>query len=532
MVTSGEDARRTSFSGPPHTDDTHHQPTTPADALTSNSNDNTSQDRFNRDAPPHTSIANSTILGEEEDESSFSDLPELRPLGRSLTLFKVKPETASRDSNALRATLRAFYKYARNDTLVARRRQALEFATQFFKNPELLDLKTLDRSICRRNFVYANKLLDQLLGENLRFPLTASKARELKLLPGAGVLSVDPIYVIKVSHQLEAMGQAALRSFKRAGQQLPEVPTWPQEAGSAGIEFLLENDFEIMGITYRAQVEHYMNTLCELHDFGTGESKLLDILCETEPNPYVPTNSRRRDNSPPRSFATDSISNSVWNRRQDALAPDIRGTASYSHSSRPPGSYSLPQQSRRVREMWKDGDDSDHSGSAVTKRKGRGGDPEDDPSDSSDDEGNGRRPRRRGTDRRGERAPRASDTHPSSNSYLKDLVSKFRFDMKLKFENVPTWDGNTENIMQWINEVNDLARHNDEVRIQLGSIVPRRLTSTAKRWYYSLPREHRSDLEKDWRFLREEIAGFYMNWKWSEEVRRKATRATYREPGH
>ncbi|KAK1217603.1 hypothetical protein PQX77_019739 [Marasmius sp. AFHP31] len=86
--------------------------------------------------------------------------------------------------------------------------------------------------------------------------------------------------------------------------------------------------------------------------------------------------------------------------------------------------------------------------------------------------------------------------------------------------------------MQWITEINDLAKYGKEVRKQLGSVVPRRLRDSAKSWYYSLPRDHRIELEKDWKLLREEIGGYYMNRKWSENLQKQANRATYRDSGN
>ncbi|KAJ8073668.1 hypothetical protein PM082_011946 [Marasmius tenuissimus] len=275
MVNTTDSPRRGSFPGDFQQDNPQsQQPPAMHDNVQLFNNDYTASGTLNRDAPPHLpadahTTAHTTTLGEEEEEETGTILPELRSLGRSLTLFKGKADAAVKDPDGLKSTLRATHKYSRNKALNSRRKRALEIAAAFFKNPGLQELDTLDRSLAKRNFVFVNKLLDQLLGECLRIPLTASKARELKLEPGTGVLSVDPILVIRTSHQLEAMGKAALRSFKLAGQRLPEAPTWPQEAGSAGTEFLLPQDFEIMGIAYRAQVEHYITALCDLHNFAT-----------------------------------------------------------------------------------------------------------------------------------------------------------------------------------------------------------------------------------------------------------------------
>ncbi|THU99502.1 hypothetical protein K435DRAFT_586953, partial [Dendrothele bispora CBS 962.96] len=98
-------------------------------------------------------------------------------------------------------------------------------------------------------------------------------------------------------------------------------------------------------------------------------------------------------------------------------------------------------------------------------------------------------------------------------------------------DQIPSWNGDTDLIFRWFREVNDLAKY-PEVRKELGTVVPRRLQGNAKNWYYSLPLQHRKEIETDWRLLRRTIAEYYMNRKWSESTRRKANRAYYRESGH
>ena len=85
-------------------------------------------------------------------------------------------------------------------------------------------------------------------------------------------------------------------------------------------------------------------------------------------------------------------------------------------------------------------------------------------------------------------------------------------------DSIPTWNGDTNIIVQWINEINDIAKFSSEIRCLLGSMVPQRLVGSTKTWYYSLPRKDRNELEQDWKKLREAIAEYYMNWKWAETM--------------
>ena len=50
-------------------------------------------------------------------------------------------------------------------------------------------------------------------------------------------------------------------------------------------------------------------------------------------------------------------------------------------------------------------------------------------------------------------------------------------------------------------------------------------------WYYSLPRTYRDQCEKNWDTLRNAIASYFMNRKWLDQMKGKANKAYYREPG-
>ncbi|THU94745.1 hypothetical protein K435DRAFT_605858, partial [Dendrothele bispora CBS 962.96] len=100
------------------------------------------------------------------------------------------------------------------------------------------------------------------------------------------------------------------------------------------------------------------------------------------------------------------------------------------------------------------------------------------------------------------------------------------------FDQVPTWNGDVNLIVQWKKEVNYIARYSKDIRRQLGSVVPRQLLGNAKTWYYSLPKNYRTRVETDWKHLRTAIVEYFMYCKWAETMRRKANRASYRETGH
>lgn len=86
-----------------------------------------------------------------------------------------------------------------------------------------------------------------------------------------------------------------------------------------------------------------------------------------------------------------------------------------------------------------------------------------------------------------------------------------QFDMKLKTEAIPTWDGNPDTLRRWFLKLNSLARRLDIIFKQLGTLVPTRLTGSAETWYYSQGTETRERVETNWGTLRTAIGEYYMN---------------------
>ncbi|KAJ3832228.1 hypothetical protein F5878DRAFT_666765 [Lentinula raphanica] len=107
-----------------------------------------------------------------------------------------------------------------------------------------------------------------------------------------------------------------------------------------------------------------------------------------------------------------------------------------------------------------------------------------------------------------------------------------RFDIKLKPDLIPTWDGDMEKIITWETQLNDLAKRSSIVRKQLGYLVPTRLQDQAENWYYSLSERRRTELEVDWPTLRNGINRYYMNRKWMDDQKISANKATYRDSSH
>jgi hypothetical protein len=81
-------------------------------------------------------------------------------------------------------------------------------------------------------------------------------------------------------------------------------------------------------------------------------------------------------------------------------------------------------------------------------------------------------------------------------------VKSYHFDLKLKPEMVPQWDGNANTLARWLNKINCLANGSTDVHQELKKIVPQRFTSSAETWYYSIPDYECVKAKVNWSCLR------------------------------
>ena len=169
-------------------------------------------------------------------------------------------------------------------------------------------------------------------------------------------------------------------------------------------------------------------------------------------------------------------------------------------------------------------DSSDEIVSTIQRPKG----PPNPPSDSSDsDESNADKGPPKIPPRSSKRPP-AIPTKPKEELNPKT----YHFDMKLKPETVPTWDGNENTLARWIEKVGQLANTSPDIFKELGKVVPRRFINSAETWYFSIPPKNRQPMEQDWGTLKTAIADYWMNHSWLEDQKFRANNARYRETGY
>jgi hypothetical protein len=108
----------------------------------------------------------------------------------------------------------------------------------------------------------------------------------------------------------------------------------------------------------------------------------------------------------------------------------------------------------------------------------------------------------------------------------------YHFNVKLKLESVPQWDGNPDILARWISKINCLTNNSPEIKEELGKIVPWRLTNFAKTWYYSIPDAECVRMKENWTTLKKAILEYWMNHHWLEKQKLRANKARFRETGH
>ncbi|KAI0079331.1 hypothetical protein K474DRAFT_1567841, partial [Panus rudis PR-1116 ss-1] len=97
---------------------------------------------------------------------------------------------------------------------------------------------------------------------------------------------------------------------------------------------------------------------------------------------------------------------------------------------------------------------------------------------------------------------------------------------------VPSWDGNTDKLAQWITRLNDIADRSPTIRVQLGSVASDRFTDRAQQWWCSLSVLDRQKFRASWDNLRDAVGEYWMNLAWVDKTREQARRARYRDYKH
>lgn len=125
-----------------------------------------------------------------------------------------------------------------------------------------MKLTPAPRRIFKSIFPKETRALENLISQHLVGEVKGGKqwTAEIEDLPGSSqviVYSLEAQPFVQLGYALQKIQAAARPAFRLAGRRLPELPYWG-DFGDVGAEFYSPSDFEILVISYRAQVEHFL----------------------------------------------------------------------------------------------------------------------------------------------------------------------------------------------------------------------------------------------------------------------------------
>ena len=323
--------------------------------------------------------------------------------------------------------------------------------------------------------------------------------------------ALQRIILVNLNQQLRAHREQVEEDLIMTGDGIPSIPRWGL-TGKAD-EFWNANDFEILGACYRHEVENFLAYLSDHHEFPTTRGEAKAKPRTTSPGTPAESVSERLPVIP----TSPVIAAPVFAPGEADSISRFQRPSTLSYTFRTPGNFNSsvfghPTQnmsSKALQELFRlKGSKKDQTGqvmvgspsptTSVMQAKGNasGGapGPGDSDGDDSDDEGGNRPPRSPRAPRQARRNPFERQSNQSGEATPitpHKMPTEPQFDMKLKTEAIPTWDGNPDTLRRWFLKLNSLARRSDIIFKQLGTLVPTRLTGSAETWYYSQGTETR-----------------------------------------
>jgi len=108
----------------------------------------------------------------------------------------------------------------------------------------------------------------------------------------------------------------------------------------------------------------------------------------------------------------------------------------------------------------------------------------------------------------------------------------FKFEKKIKISEVPEWDGDTDKILEWLDDLNHLSFRGPRVHEELGMIAPLQLKGSAKAWFYALEPVTQRTIQRSWADFKLALSTYFMNQQWFDKMKGKILQMRYRQKGH
>ena len=394
---------------------------------------------------------------------------------------------------------------------------ALSLAFAYLRRTKLTQSAELTRSTLKKPRIHEVVLLLDGLFEEFQI---LHDFVEIK------AMSPKPEVLASITRKLSKLREEARDYLVENGSAVPKPPLWGKNNDPE--EWLNANDFEILSAAYRHEVEGFLRRVAP---YFPKPSKTEDI---EEPEPRTPPGVSGYPTSVselPALRKTKTLKFEEIDAAKVAPIPSItsQGRLATLLNDELQGNSSGKINAERNKESE---DPADPFSSKRTPKEPKENNsnsvrpPPGPPSDSSDSDTDSE-------SRRPPKIPPRSSKRPSVVVEDVELKPKrYHFDLKLKPESVPQWNGNPDVLARWISKVNRLANNSPDIRDELGKVVPRRFTDSAETWYYSIPDAERIRLEENWSTLKKAISEYWMNHHWLEKQKLRANRARYRESGH
>ena len=90
----------------------------------------------------------------------------------------------------------------------------------------------------------------------------------------------------------------------------------------------------------------------------------------------------------------------------------------------------------------------------------------------------------------------------------------FIFQKKIKWDLVPTWDGNGETAITWVTEVENFARFSPQAAVELGIVTPTRFTGRLSMTWNLLSNDMGATILASWLTLSQWIIASYLGNHW------------------
>ena len=416
------------------------------------------------------------------------------PSSISFPIFWEKPDQPIATIGSVAPVEVLFGYKARNPDAVAQIKSYLEIGYEFLKRNTLKKSYKFSRSVERStSAARILKLLDDLF-LNIQAVLNGDDSDEFI------ALAPLPRIIIQISLALRSLRAEVRDALIVNGLPVPELPIWG--ATNCLDEWWSAQDFGILSVCYRHEVELFLSNLA-LH-IPKNNSSEASVVTETSSSH---TQSLTTAPTPPP--VEESITMGLAKQKQAHRRP---------HASLPaPATLSKAPRFKELLSTTRGVNKPLHSSMYA---------PEED--DSSSDDAS---------------SPHvtfhSNATKPSKSFSTKSSISSdhykpsgYHFDMKIKQDSVPEWDGNADTLARWIIKVRALAQKSESIHQELGKVIPRRFTGAAEAWYYSIPERDRCEMEESWDTMRAGISDYWMNNDWMSKQKLKATRAKFQEAGY